>query len=387
MKICFFGAFDENRNVNRVFLDGLKKIKNIEIITVNFSTPNLVRDFLTNQKHIFTLSFFRNFINRNINLIKKYFKSNYYDIDCIYIGYPGHESIYFAYFLRILSWKLFNRKIPIIFNPYTSLIDSVTMDYRKLKKKSFLAKLYYLIEWIAFHLSDLIISQSNMEKYRFCELFHLNPKKIFRIFLGVNEVLFYPQKYEGFKDKFVIGFNGNYIPLHGIEYIIKSAKRIEQYTKDIIFEIVGGTKSEIFEKKKIVKKLGISNISFFPQIPINLIPQTIARSDIQLGVFGSTLKARRVIPNKVYTALAMRKPIITANTKAINELLTHQKNCYLCKIADPDSLANSIITLYENEKLRNEIALNGYELFQKKLNSAKLSKKLINMIKNYKNLK
>lgn len=387
MKICFFGAFDKNRNVNRVFLDGLKKIKDIEIIIVNLSTPNLVRDFLFNQKHMFTLSFFRNFINRNIYLIKKYLKSNYHDIDCVYIGYPGHESIYFAYFLRILSLKLFNRKIPIIFNPYTSLIDSVTMDYRKLKKKSFLAKFYYLIEWIAFHLSDFIISQSNMEKYRFCQLFHINPKKIFRIFLGVNEVLFYPQKYKGFKDKFVIGFNGNYIPLHGIEYIIKSAKRIEQYTKDIIFEIVGGTKPEIYENKKIVKKLGIATIKFIPHIPINKISQTIAKSDIQLGVFGSTPKTKRVIPNKVYTALAMRKPIITANTKAINELLTHKKNCYLCKTADPDSLANAIITLYENEKLRNEIALNGYELFQKKLNSAKLSKKLINIIKNQKNLK
>jgi len=379
--ICLFGAYDTERNVNNVFLNGLKKLKNVSIIEVNLPAPNLARDFLFNQKYLFTTKFFKHFINRNIYLIKKYLKSNYHDIDCIYIGYPGHESIYFAYFLRILSWKLFNRKIPIIFNPYTSLIDSVTMDYRKLKKKSFLAKFYYLIEWIAFHLSDLIISQSDMEKYRFCELFHLNPKKIFRIFLGVNEVLFYPQKYEGFKDKFIIGFNGNYIPLHGIDFIIQSAKRIEQYTEDIIFEIVGGTKLEIYENKKIVKKLGISNINFIPHIPINKIPQTIARSDIQLGIFGSTLKAKRVIPNKVFTALAMRKPIITANTKAINELLTHQKNCYLCKIADPDSLANAIITLYENEKLRKEIALNGYKLFQKKLNSAKLSKKLIDMIK------
>ncbi len=387
MKICFFGAFDENRNVNRVFLDGLKKIKNIEIITVNISTPNLVRDFLTNQKHMFTLSFFRNFINRNINLIKKYFKSNYYDIDCIYIGYPGHESTYFAYFLRILSWKLFNRKIPIIFNPYTSLIDSVTMDYRKLKKKSFLAKFYYLIEWIAFHLSDLIISQSNMEKYRFCELFHLNPKKIFRIFIGSNEELFYPQKFEGFKDNFIVSFNGNYIPLHGIDYIIKSAKKIEQNTKDILFEIIGGNLLQIYEKRRIIKKFGISNIKFIPHIPINEIPQTIAKSDIQLGVFGSTLKTRRVIPNKVLTALAMKKPIITGNTKAINELLTHKKNCYLCKIADPNSLTKAIITLYENENLRNEIALNGYNLFQKKLNSVILSKQLIDIIKNQKKVK
>lgn len=387
MKICFFGAFDENRNVNRVFLDGLKKIKNIEIIKVNFSTPNLVKDFLTNQKHIFTLSFFRNFINRNINLIKKYFKSNYYDIDCIYIGYPGHESTYFAYFLRILSWKLFNRKIPIIFNPYTSLIDSVTMDYRKLKKKSFLAKFYYLIEWIAFHLSDLIISQSNMEKYRFCELFHLNPKKIFRIFIGSNEELFYPQKFEGFKDNFIVSFNGNYIPLHGIDYIIKSAKKIEQNTKDILFEIIGGNLLQIYEKRRIIKKFGISNIKFIPHIPINEIPQTIAKSDIQLGVFGSTLKTRRVIPNKVLTALAMKKPIITGNTKAINELLTHKKNCYLCKIADPNSLTKAIITLYENENLRNEIALNGYNLFQKKLNSVILSKQLIDIIKNQKKVK
>ncbi len=384
MKICFFGTFDKNRNVNSIFLNGLKKIGDIKVIEINFSTPNLARDFLLNTKHLFTLKFFKNFIIRNIYLIKKYIKSNYNDIDCIYVGYPGHESIYLAYFLRILSRKLFQRKIPIVFNPYTSLIDSIITDYRKLKKNSFLAKFYYLIEWVAFHLSDFIIAQSNMEKYRFCELFHLNPNKIIRIFLGANEELFYPQNFNEFKDITVIGFNGNYVPLHGIDYIIKAAKIIEQHSKKIIFEIVGGTKLQINEKKKLIKELGISNIKIIPQIPITQIPQTIVQSDIQLGIFGSTLKARRIIPNKLFTALAMKKPTITANTKAIHELLIHKKNCYLCKISDPYSLANAIITLSENKKLRNEIASNGYDLFRKKLNSLTLSNELIKVIKNFK---
>jgi glycosyltransferase involved in cell wall biosynthesis len=383
MNICFFGAYDKDRNVNRVILNGLKKIKDIEIIEINLSAPNLARDFLFNQRHLFTLKYFKSFLTRNLFLIKEYLNKRNVKIDCIYIGYPGQESIFSAYFLRFICQKFSHKKIPIILNPYTCLTDSIITDYRKLSRYSFLARFYYIIEYLSFHFADILIANSYMEKNRYSSLFHINPDKIFRIFLGADEELFFPQEFEGKKNKFVIGFNGNYIPLHGIDIIIKSAKIIELYSKNIIFEIVGGTKQEIYEKKEMVKNLHISNVRFIPHIPINQIPQTIAKSDIQLGIFGSTPKAKRIIPNKVFTALAMKKPIITSNTKAIRELLTKQLDCLLCNIADPISLANNIITLYEDSKLRNKIASNGYKLFQEKLNSKKLSMDLIDIINTF----
>jgi len=381
MNICFFGAYDKDRNVNRVFLKGLKKIRNVNVIEINFSTPNLARDFLHNRKYLFTPRFFRSFVDRNKILMKKYFKVNYEDFDYFFIGYPGHESIYTAYFLNFLTKKLGKKRARIIFNPYTSLVDSIITDYRKLKRNSLLSRLYYFIEYFSFHLSDMVISHTLMEKNQYSRIFHLNQKKIVPIYLGADEELFYPRKYKRSDDEMIVGFNGNYIPLHGIDNIIKSAKIIENINKNIRFEITGGSNRKKFEKIKLAKSLNVSNIKFNSRVPIEDIPETIARSNIQLGIFGGTQKARRVIPNKVYTGIAMNKPVITANTPAIKELFTHKKDCYLCKINDSKSLADAILTLYEDEKMRKRIANNGYKLFKERLNSNKIAESLINVIK------
>lgn len=380
MNLCFLGAYDQNRSGNRVLLDGLVKIKGINVIEINFPTPNLARDFLYNQKNLFSFKFLGNFLKRNFFLVKKFLKSNYQKFDCIVVGYPGQESVYLAYFLRTLSRIVFKESIPIIFIPYTSLLDSIVSDYKKMKKNSILTKFYYLIEYFSFHFSEAIIAHSNLEKNRYSNMYHLNPTKVFRLFLGVDENLFFPQEFMGKKKKFIVGFNGNYIPLQGIDFIIKAANLLNQNNKNIIFEIVGGTTQEIFEKKRLVKNLKISNIRFIPRVPLVEIPQTIAKSDIQLGIFGATPKTNRVIPNKVITALAMKKPIISSDTMAIRELLSHGNNCYLCKRADPESLANAVISLYEDPVLREKISNNGYKLFKNKLNSITLSKELLKII-------
>ena len=53
--------------------------------------------------------------------------------------------------------------------------------------------------------------------------------------------------------------------------------------------------------------------------------------------------------------MAMGKPIITADTPAIRELLTHKKDIYLCSPADPKAIAASIEELRNDEPLRKKI--------------------------------
>ena len=81
-----------------------------------------------------------------------------------------------------------------------------------------------------------------------------------------------------------------------------------------------------------------------------------------LRIFGSTNKTKRVIPNKVYDYVSMRKPVITADTLAIRELFEDDE-LMLVKVADHLSLANAIMTLKDNRKLANDIAQKGIKNF------------------------
>jgi len=159
-------------------------------------------------------------------------------------------------------------------------------------------------------------------------------------------------------------FHGNYIPLQGVEYIIKAAKILEKYP-DIKFKLIGN--GQTYPKaKKLAEDLKVKNIEFISErVPYESIPAFINGADICLGIFGSGDKTQRVIPNKLYEAVAMKKAVITGDTPGIKEIFTDQKDIMLCRVADEKDLAEKILILKNNPELKEKIALNGYQTFQK----------------------
>ncbi len=334
----------------------------INIIECNERSPILLK--VNKGKYIF------NFIKRSLKLLKKIIDTH--DFDLVIVGYPGYESVFQ---IRRLTKK------PIIYDPFVSSYLSYVYDYKFIKENSFLSKLYYLVDYISFKQADLILSDTSIHGKIFSKLLYQKEDKFKTILVGSDPEIFYPQKYENEKNNFIISFYGGYIPLQGLKIILAASKILKSYS-DIKFEIIGGgPENKLFQEVVRFKvKNNLDNVDLIPHIPINQLPQKIAKSEIQLGIFGGTLKSNIVIPNKVYSALAMKKPVITADTIAIRELLTHEKNVFLCKNADIDSLVNAIINLYEDKNLRSKIAGNGYKIFEEYLTPQKLGKVLKNLI-------
>lgn len=314
--------------------------------------------------------YFLNFASRGLKLLKKVINSK--DFDIVIVGYPGYESVF--------QIKRLTKK-PIIYDPFISSYISYVHDYQFIEKNSLYAKFYYYIDHLSFKQSDLILADTLAHAKTYSKLFSQNMNKFERLFVGTNPDLFYPMKYNGERDKFIVGFIGSYIPLHGVSVIVEAAKILKKYS-EIKFELIGGThENNLFRQiSNLINKENLDNIELTTHIPLKQLPEKIAKSDIQLGIFGGTLKSKIVIPNKVYSALAMKKPIITSDSIATKELLTHKKNAYLCKNEDADSLAKAIITLYEDKNLRESIAQNGYDLFKEKLTPQKLGNILKNII-------
>ncbi|MFQ5561701.1 MAG: glycosyltransferase, partial [Nitrospinota bacterium] len=162
---------------------------------------------------------------------------------------------------------------------------------------------------------------------------------------------------------FSVLFFGTYLPLHGIDYILKAANLLK-YDKEISFTLVGngpGYKN----MRSLATELGLDNTHFVTEwTEEETLMAYIRHASICLGIFGDTLKAARVIPCKVFNCLRQGKPIVTGDSQAARELLTHKKDAYLCSQADEKSIAKAIKALKNDLELRIAIGENALKTYK-----------------------
>lgn len=339
MKICYFGDYNPQYIRNDVIIKGLIKNK-VDLSICRSSSKGFYR-FL--------------------ELTKKFLFSSHKS-DFIIVG-SSDSSRPLVVLIKILSRK------PIIWDAHYSLYDTIVGDRKLVRERSLKSFYYWFLDWMGCVLADKILLDTNHHIEYFSKTFHIRKSKFIRILVGADEELLkattnITSKPSANSGTFLVSFHGNYIPLQGIEYIVSAAKILESYS-DIRFNLIGGGQVD----KKIMdlaNKLNIANVKFIDRIPYSEIPYYLEIADISLGIFANTDKALRVIPNKIYEAMAMGKAIVTADTPAIHELFQDKKNILLCKPADSEDLAQKILELRNNENLRYTIAQEAYRLFQSK---------------------
>jgi glycosyltransferase involved in cell wall biosynthesis len=157
---------------------------------------------------------------------------------------------------------------------------------------------------------------------------------------------------------FTLHFHGMFIPLQGIEYILGAAKIL--INEPMKFVIVGSGQ-EYKKAVQIVVEQQLTNVALLGKMPFEKLPEMIAASDMCLGIFGHTEKAARVVPNKVFEYIAMNKPVITADTKAVREFFTDGVDMTMCASADAASLAEAIRKVQKDAASCARIAQKAYE--------------------------
>lgn len=345
LTVCYFGTYTPEYSRNSILISGLKKngVDVIECRTVS-------RGFF-----------------KYIDLIIKHWKiRNKYNI--MIVGFQGIQAMILAKFLT--------RKT-IIFDAFASIYDSMVMDRKSVKEGSFAARYYWWLDKISMTLADIILFDTNEHIDYASKEFRIKKEKFRRIFIGADTNVFFPVKKENNSKKFNILFYGSFLPLQGIDYIVKAAKFLEE-EKGIVFEIVGWGP----EKKKTIElfnNLKPGNLFFTDGQNQEALREKSSYADLCLGIFGDTNKTKRVIPNKVYECLAMNKPVITADTPAIRELFEDGELMFV-KVSDHISLANAIMALKNNKELTDSIARKGYQKFLRFATPDILGKQLTEII-------
>jgi len=347
LKICFFGIYDPAYSRNAILLSGLHQA-GVEVVECR-------EDWRDPKRY---------------SKLKKSLRALHDDYDFVYAAYPSPVPTILA--------KLITKK-PVISDAFYSMFDSVVNDRRKYSRWGPKALKLLILDWLGLMFADQVIADTEQHKEYWARWFLVNSEKIFTVYLGINDKVFYPKPATQ-KDYTLVHFHGTYIPLQGACKIIEAINLCRE-KKGIKFRMIGAGR-ELPLARSLAGKYKLNNVEFIDRnVPIEDLNNYLAEADIVLGIFGDREKTLRVIPNKVYEGLATERPIITMDTPAVRETFTDE-DMLLVK-NDPQSIADGIIKMVGDEALRASLAKHGYATVCK-YKPAEIARTLLNIISKYK---
>ena len=232
------------------------------------------------------------------------------------------------------------QKVPLVFDPLISAYDKQVWERFKWHEDD--PNSLRLLAWERrlFAYADLVLADTASHADYFTRTLDVSPERVRVVYVGADETLFAPTPNDATREAdapFDVLFYGSFIPLHGAQAIIEAARCYQG--PPVRWSLLGDGPARAECERAAA---GLSNVIFEPPIPYAQLPARIHRADILLGVFGTTQKAGRVIPNKVFQALAAGRPVITHDSAAYPVEARKAEALAFVPPGDPQALATAV---------------------------------------------
>lgn len=330
MKVLYWGTYDKTVPRNQIIINGLTQ-NGVEVQElnarvwdgINFSGSSLKRAVKLLMGYTLTYP----------QLIWKFLRADKPDV--VFVGYMGLFDV-------VVLWPLAKLKsVPIYWDVFISIYDTTVIDRKLLKVGSFLAKCLYAFEWLALRCADKVMMDTKTHAEYLCELYSLSEDKALDVPVGADGLVFKYEVPAPVTDKLEVLFYGSMIPLHGVEVILEAAGVLKN--ENVRWSIVGSG-----QEQKLVEDFVEANpeidLEWTKWLGLDELVAKIHASHVCLGIFGTTGKASRVVPNKLYQALLCGRPVITMASPAVEELADDVRS-YVHLANGPDELAKAIMDM------------------------------------------
>jgi glycosyltransferase involved in cell wall biosynthesis len=272
------------------------------------------------------------------------------DGDAVIVGYPGH--------LDLAAARHAADGRPVVFNPLVSLADTLVADRRRFPAGSLPARVLAEIDRRAFRASELVVADTSAHAAFLAAI--AGHDRFAVCFVGAEERLF--RRGWSPPARFTVLFVGKLIPLQGVETILEAAR----FAPEVPFRIVGSGQLEHLLRDRR------PNVEHLAWIDYERLPRELHGAGCALGIFGTTPKATRVIPNKAFQALACGTPLITADTPAARELLRDGDSALLVPPGDAAALAAAVRRLAGDAELAWRIGAGGRAAYEREASESVL---------------
>ncbi len=264
--------------------------------------------------------------------------------DAVLVGYPGHFDLPAA--------RHSARGRPVVFNPLVSLADTFVSDRGRFRSGSVAARALAAVDRHALRAADLVVADTRTGADHLAELAGLPRERIEVAYVGAEERVFGPGWSPA--EPFTVLFVGKLIPLHGVETVLGAARA----APELRFRLVGSGQLDSLVRERP------ANVDWIPWVEYERLPEELHRAGCALGIFGTSEKAKRVIPNKAFQALACGTPLVTADTPGARELLVDGESALLVPPGDARALAEAVQRIAADPELAQRLSAGGRAAYE-----------------------
>ena len=282
----------------------------------------------------------------------------------VYVPYPAPLTLWWLSFLP-RRWRP-----TCIADAYISIWDSMFRDRGTDSKGSPISKAIRRFEGRSLRAAELVLVDTEANRLQLTGDFGLEPERVRSIPLAIDDRPF--SALDGAPagtNRVRVLFAGTLVPLHGIEVILAAMTRLAN-DPGIDFRLIGdGQQHALVEE--FLEDVNPTNVTWIRHwLSLDELALEVERADICLGVFGGNGKASRVLPFKLYYALAAGRAIITQSEYSLPEGAPPLPAAGVAGTSVEergDRLAAEIRSLSENVEMRISLAVSARRYFNANL--------------------
>ncbi len=246
-------------------------------------------------------------------------------------------------------------KMKVLYTPHAFSYLSTNNKLKKL--------LYVFVEKILRTKNTIILATSNSEKQQAIGTVGFNTKKVFVLKNAIDKKAIGEDKdlEKTLKSKTYICTVGRPSFQKNLEMLIRAFEIVSHNNKKVHLFIIGAGEYSP-RKDKIISIINKKNLN----TRITILPW-ISRKQVQTYIKNAKLYVSSSryegMPYSVIESMALSTPTVLTNTDGNRDLVIDKKSGFLVQIGDDVEMANKIIKLLNESKLRNDLALQANKLF------------------------
>ena len=257
--------------------------------------------------------------------------------DVVVAGYPAQPDAVPAWVVARATGAL------LVADMMISLADTLAGDRGLAGRR--LGAVLAGVDRLTMRLADIVVCDTHAHALFFHERFGVAWGKLVVAPVGAQPAAFPPSPAPGGPPHAL--FYGKLSPLHGLGTVLEAARMPGVPPVRLIGD--GQLGGWLGDQLRADPPPGVR---WDRWVPYAQLGAEVSSAAICLGVFGTSAKAARVVPNKVWQAMAAGRPVISADTPGIREAVTDGVSGLLVPPGDAGALAQALRRLGADPALR-----------------------------------